>query len=501
MSGRDKGAAAAAFGLLLTIGGASAAHAEASEPLRAKADGAMLVLLSGDCGTTPAAFEPVVADSGFKSFDAATRAALLGGAAVCAMTGGDVETAYAYARRGADEPGADGANWAVRFSLALANSQPDDAVRSFYVLASKHPTALKEVDGQQIAAAYRGLKADPARLTFLDALNKADWRPDDPADSGDAFRLEHVRLLLGANRVAEARSEAADVADPVQRLSLQVDDRFAPARPQAQADLRAAAKAALDRARLAASAHPERLSGPVSMASLHLTLGEPETALRVLDAALERHRQEGDSAFEDIDPQLSWARDLRAQALFALGRDAEGVEAMSAAASDGEVDFSRMVNLAGVLTFTNRAREALSALEAVDPASLTNDSRAWLEAARACALAEAGRKSDSAAAASEVDRLAPESLQARTHAKLCVNDLDGAAALYARRLGDPDLRLPALLALQEWRQGPALKRSRWGTRRQEQLASIRARPDVRAAVAKAGGRIGSVALVDVHGRL
>jgi tetratricopeptide (TPR) repeat protein len=502
------GAAVAACCLSLAV----SVRAETVPPLKSKADGAMMALLEGQCASAPRAFDPVVTDGGFATaFDAETRAALLGGAAMCAMSGGDVEAAYKYARQGADEPGADGAVWSVRFTLALANEQPQDAVKSFHVLASRFPRALAEVDDALVLAAYQSLAREPnpeaERLRFLDALRTAGWRPQDPVDAGEGLRLERVRLLLAAGREEEARAEAAELDDPFAHLALRVDDRFAPVRRATAGDLRSVAQSRLTGVTVLASTAADRLSAALAMAELHLMLGEPAKALSVLDAALERRRKGGDGAYVDAERTLNWARDLRAQALFALGRWDEGLEAMAEAAGtpeDGTDNFSQTVNLAGALTFMGRPQEALAALGAVNDELLTDDGRAWVQAARACALAADRQAPAAAEAATRADALGPKNFAARIHARLCVDDLDAAARLYVERLGEPEHRLEALLALQDYRVDAKVEASAptgWGAARRRQLAALRARSDVREAVARAGGRLQTVELVDVHGRL
>jgi tetratricopeptide (TPR) repeat protein len=496
------GAAVAAFGLTLTALAPAALAESPPDALRIKADGAMTALMSGGCERTPAAFEPVVSDRAFKSLEPDTRAALLGGAAVCAASGGDTKAAYRYAKLGTQEPGADGANWAVRLTLALANAEGSDAVTSFSVLANKFPDALGELDDASVAAVYAQVRTDPERLMFVEALRSADWKPQDPLDTGDALRLERVRLLLGAGRSEEAKQEARAVEDPIQLLSLSVDERYAPVRAEAS-DLRAAAEAALSKASLIAAGAPDRLSGAVTLASLHLQLGRPAVALRVLEAALERRRKNGAAAFVDADTQLPYALDLRAQALFALGRTDEAVAQMSEAASPGgrRVDPSRLVSLVGALTYVGRAQEALAALDAVDATTLDATGQAWVEAARSCALRDAGRAPEAAAAAQSVDRLAPKAWTARTHARLCAGDLEAAAKLYRDRLAEPEGRTAALLALQAYRPKTGTGSSVWGERRQAQLDAIRNRPDVRQAVVRANGRLDTVPLFDIYGRL
>lgn len=430
---------------------------------------------------------------------------------MCALSGGDVRTAYRYARLGADEPAADGAVWTVRFTLALANAEPEDAARSFHVIAQRFPAAIGELDDSLILTAYQSLgtvrSPESERLRFLDALSALRWTPNDPANDAASLRLERVRLLLAAGRTEEAAVEAAALRDPYAQLSLQIDDRFAPVRGSQAGDLQAVARERLSALTVVAAASPERLSALVAMAELHLALGEPDRALALLNAAFERRRRGGPDAFVDDDAHLNWARDVRAQALLALGRWDDALEALAEAAGtpeDGGANFSQTMNLAGALTFAGRPDEALATLDAVNEAGLTDDGRAWVQASRACALAASKDQAGATQAAARTDELGPRNFPARVHARLCLDDLEAAARLYIARLRRPEDRLEALLALQTYRNDPTVEArepSGWGAKRRTQLAELRARPDIQAAAARVGGRIGRVELVDVSGRL
>ncbi len=72
-------------------------------------------------------------------------------------------------------------------------------------------------------------------------------------------------------------------------------------------------------------------------------------------------------------------------------------------------------------------------------------------------------------------------------ALLCIGDIDGAAAADISRLGDPEHRDTALLALQIYEPPPVVL-SEQEAEIERRKAAIRERPDVRAAV-DAVGRI------------
>jgi hypothetical protein len=71
------------------------------------------------------------------------------------------------------------------------------------------------------------------------------------------------------------------------------------------------------------------------------------------------------------------------------------------------------------------------------------------------------------------------------HALLCANNMDEAAALMIRRLGNPKQRETALVALQPYHQ-LATRHMAMEALELQRLAQVRDRPDVRAAVGAVG---------------
>jgi hypothetical protein len=104
--------------------------------------------------------------------------------------------------------------------------------------------------------------------------------------------------------------------------------------------------------------------------------------------------------------------------------------------------------------------------------------------ARGCAHAVAGHEAEAKA---ELDYLLghePDHPEAVSDLLLCMADLDGAAASFIRRLDNPDQRVPALVQLSDYDPPPVPDPN---DPIQTGLPKVKARADVRAAIARAGG--------------
>ncbi|MBX9745854.1 MAG: hypothetical protein K2X34_03065, partial [Hyphomonadaceae bacterium] len=163
------------------------------------------------------------------------------------------------------------------------------------------------------------------------------------------------------------------------------------------------------------------------------------------------------------------------------------------AGEDGQWSVSQVINFASMLSAEGRPQDALEVLRTVGSASDYGDM--WIAAVRACAASQLGDSDLRDTALSFLRENADDNISAAARGLLCANDLDRAAALYIRRLADPEQRGDALLALQRYTQPPnVLPHNRALAERLEQ---VRARADVQAAIA-AVGRIEEVPLQSVY---
>ena len=215
-----------------------------------------------------------------------------------------------------------------------------------------------------------------------------------------------------------------------------------------------------------------------------------DEALALAQSALDRIAQapRGKPAFADQDRYLNWLYDQKARALVRLGRFDDGVRAMREGArlpEEGRRNVSQTINLASYLVGFGHPDEALAALKPFDDGLAASPyGEAWVHANRACAYQQLG----------QVVQVAPElvwlaghqrdNTGARATALLCVGSADDLAAEFIAELKDPDQREPALVRLSEF--DPPIATTPISAAELALLAKVRARPDVRAAVAAVG---------------
>jgi tetratricopeptide (TPR) repeat protein len=194
-------------------------------------------------------------------------------------------------------------------------------------------------------------------------------------------------------------------------------------------------------------------------------------------------------AFEDSDERINWYWDAIGRSEAALGHYDEAVAAFrkgAAAAEDGSPNVSQVINLALFQARALRGEEALKTLAAFDEPGRTASPYGLMEmrAARGCAHAVAGHRAEARAEldymlAHEADH--PEAL---SDLLLCMDDMDGAAASFIRRLGNEDQRVAALIQLSDYDPPPV---PHPGDPIDGRLAKVKVRADVQAAIARAGG--------------
>ena len=421
----------------------------------------------------------------------------------CAWALEDVQAAVA-ASRAAQALNADWADYAL---LQVGVRFRDDplAVEAFHALNASDAELVARLPSRFVWGVLRASRrTDPsgaAALRIHEALAQRSYAyPEGGADDG--LRVEHARLLAAAGQTARARERLASVIEPRQLMLIRIDRAFDSLRGEGaferRLDVLAGAEASVARAQAAAAAAPRKLALVLEVAQAMRVLGRNEEAL----ALLERHiaaAQAPDAAtrYEDVSEYLNWLLNERAYALYELRRPAEAREAFGlsiAVGEGGEWSVSQVINFASMLQAEGRAADALEVVRTVGHASTYGDM--WVAAARACAAEQLGDAATLSEAMAFLRAHTDDNVSAMARAHLCVNDLDAAAALYIRRLSDPEERGSALIALQVYRRppNPSLPRE---TLLLERLAQVRARADVRAAV-EAVGRIEEVPLFSVY---
>lgn len=410
-------------------------------------------------------------------------------AAACEYSIADYDTAYRHALAGTRLPSGSDWLWGLRFALEFDRKQWVAAMATIEAMHRDRPKALAALEVSWLAHLDRELKdahEDGPRRRLLAILTAPGYTPAEPVATVDWARQSYAEILMASSDRAAARAQVAAVTNPAILIELSFDPRFRTMLP-ADLDLRAAFERDLARTRAIMAANPDLL-GPLHVAAnALLRLGRPQEALALLESARARVEDET-HPFADAGEKIHWWWDNLARTNERLGRTDAAIAAFRAGAKQGEgsdLNVSQTINLAHALNRAGRPREALATLAAFGPSSLASPyGYAEMHQARGCANILIG---DRAGAAKDLEYLRAHEADNRSALSsllLCMNDLDGAAAAFIRRLDDPDQRGETLAELADYDPSPI---ARPANPTASKLPALKARPDVRAAIARAGG--------------
>lgn len=443
----------------------------------------------GDCKSSLAILRKVTGQADFVALPAQARAAILGLAANCAMAVGDKEDAHRHAVEATRLDPAEPQFWRIRLGLELEGKRDAEAVDTVAAMASGNAEALNAMPIQWFHRMNENLKRQPdvaQRRHLLKILAGPDYQPDEALATGDYFKRDYAAMLADAGDKAAAAALVAQIHDPLALIVVSVDPRLNAGLPSGF-DGRAAVEAWLTRAREVAASHAGSMAAVLEIARSLRQLGRPQEALATLEAA----RPDGPqgATFTDLDEQENWWWDGMARTYAMLGRYDEATAAYCrgiGAREFGALNVSQTLNLAHAHLRFGHPDRALATVADFETAGYNASPYGNMELhlVRGCARladrqADAARTDIAYAAAHERDH--PEALM---DLLLCADDLDGAAAALIRRLDDPDRRSSALLQMSDFDPPPASFPQMPYDRR---LPDLKARADVQAAIARAGG--------------
>ncbi|MFC0687745.1 tetratricopeptide repeat protein [Novosphingobium clariflavum] len=488
-----KPARALAAALALASAGL-AAQAEARQDISRAAAKAMPRLQSSmngnDCDGALKIISPLVARKDFGTLEPLLQGPILLSATICEGQANKLDAALGHARMLTALPGAADIAWRLRYAVELDSKRDGDAVTTLEMIQKQAPSAFGSIPDDWIFALVNRLddrQDDPAYRRLL-VLATAPAFPPAINDAGFArLRLPLARLLAreGDKESAAAQVAAIREADLLRQASLDPHLRsYLPA----DFDLRAAYERQAADLEQRSIARPGRLALPIDLAATQRVLGQADKALATLQAA----RPDGVLAkqFSDRDERVNWWWDGLARTYEQLGRYGEAVEAYRTAIAGGEKgrpNVSQTINLAYLHVRFGHPREALALLApfaqqagaAASPYGVMEMRLAHACAAQALALDDLAATDLAYAQAHPEDH--PEAL---TDMQMCMGRFDDAAASMIARLGDPDRQVDALGQLSEYRPLPAgVPPGLFDAG----LTALRARADVQAAIARAGG--------------
>lgn len=321
---------------------------------------------------------------------------------------------------------------------------------------------------------------------LIEALTALGWPGPMHIDLRDAIRRDMIDLHLADGDRAAAARIVRTVTSPRQIVGFLTARKYDGMLEGdvAPAERLRAALAAHDRATAQAiAAYPNHLDLFASRARFLRSVGRSAEALALLQPFLTDIR-----ATASAGELGSWLINEAVYALSDLGRADEAralVEGLLAA-PDGHIDFiSQSIDHIAVLRSAGRHAEALAharGLQAEMERLASPSGQRWIDEGVVCALAALGRRAEAGPEIARLHARSADNPTATARALLCLGDVDAVAALIVRQL-ESDYPEGAILALQQYE----LEDRREGADPlSRQLAALRERPEVAAALARVG---------------
>jgi Flp pilus assembly protein TadD len=404
----------------------------------------------------------------------------------CEGAKGRMSEAYALALRATSFEGSSDPVWRYRFSLELDAEKYEAAVATVEAMSQGRGAALNRMPINWLWILDGALKEGgnaALRRRLLAVLAADAYDPEEMFVPPDGFRFAYAHLLFESGERDRARDIVIHLKDPSLIARASLDPRFR-GFLAADPDIRAAAEAELAAHREAMALHPDLLL-PINNAAGDLRLlGRPREALALLQAAEGKVDDAG--AFTDRADNLNWYWDVYAKIYQMLGRTDDMVRAYAKGgnASESGDKVSQLLNLGAAQLRAGRHDDALKTLDLIADRSRSPYGEMVLRLVRGCALSRAGRSAEAAADVSFAKAHEKDHRGGLSYLLLCVGDMDGAAALYIKRLEDPEDRTEVLLGFSDYDDPPVPSPPDPIDPLMEKLGE---RPDVKAAIERAGG--------------
>lgn len=406
----------------------------------------------------------------------------------CETETGSREAALTHAVAGTRLDDSSDGLWLERLWLEIQLNKFEDAVTTVEAMTQGRGSALNKAPIQWYYLINRQLldagKTD-TRARLLKVLTDSSYVPNEPGVTVDGFRAEYIPILLERGETPAARTMLGEIENPDSLIDISLDPRTRALLPD-DFDARTAVEKALKNTQAQMTLHSRALDYVIESASLLRMLGRADEALTLLRSV---EAKIGDPSQWDDPDRIVWWWDGLARTYLRLNRFDDAVTAFRGGAKlneSGSPNISQVINLAAAqLEFGHPADVLVTMAAFDDPARKGSPyGEAQVRVYRGCANFLLGNAGPAQADFDYLVAHEQDAPAALTEMLMCRKDEDGAAASYIRRLGKVDQRVAALRALSEFDPVPGPARPSPVTQLTDQ---VKARPDVQAAIASAGG--------------
>jgi len=429
-------------------------------------------------------FTTLIKDAGFEFLSSEARGPALLFAAAVDLNNRRYGAAQHYVRLAELSLPTTPGTWPLAFKIESAQR---DVIAATTALEHLDGDEIAELDNSDITQVFRAAKPEQMHR-FLEALYRAQWK----YPTGDEPSVYWLRLCYERVRAGDldgAAEVATKITNPKDRLVLQLDRRFQPlkAANEDAKSLLATGEANLAVLRQRAEAQPRSLDAINQIGAALVDLGRSEEALMLADQTVARLKAADSSPFDDVEQEKVWTLNLRSQALLDVGRIDEAVQQLEdaiALTERGHSNVSQVINLAQLYVRLGEADKAEAVIMQVGSTSDYGQAQVLYVSAYVALLR--GDRERYLNVVADLEKLIEVAPRAWLSVQLRAGENDAVAARLVQWLGDPDparvWRALGLLAADT----PAMPGLPATEQQRAQLAAIRQRPEIIAAVAKVG---------------
>jgi hypothetical protein len=403
----------------------------------------------------------------------------------------DFKTAFSAARTASELPEADGTDWYRRAWVASYIDEKPDAAQSLATLAKRWPKMAADIDFSFVRYVYRSIsKADNAEQLQADlgrALLSAEWQPKDiPPQQADFIWFNLAQHDLNLSNYDDAEKAADRIQSSYFLRIMHANksfDSIIAARPS-HFDFDKAHQEEIKNGFKRIGENSDLLEPVVTTALNLIEVDRPTEALLILDKAIAKTQKKGTPAFKDIDDEINWLYDARANALLALGHNEEAIAALKKGAREnehGDSNVSQIINLAETHLDLDDPQEALTELATLK-GEVSEYGRMQVEAIRACAYITLKDDMNFQKSRDYIDAHPNDDIGAVLRTHFCVKDFDGAAKFMIAGISDPKQRSNVIMKLQLYRIAAKATSTKYNHNLEAGYAALRERSDVKQAL-------------------
>ena len=466
--------------------------APAVESVRSLMEAAVALDMAGQVGEAHAKVSQALRTTEFQSLGAVEQHSLVALAGMFAFRAGDSKSAHEHFMRASAFEATHVEDWLGRLASAGMLNDKVDVGNCLLVIARRWPTSLAQLDDRSIEYSAQQLDdTAPEHLQrqLLQALLDVGWKSKLGVEPDELWRLL-ARLSLQAGQLDKAAEVLKRIHSAETLIRIRIDRRFETfwATLPNPADVDGIQRNTLQRTETAMVERPRSLDAVAAHCYALRMLGQWQAMLNTTDTALQRIRKEGSSAYDDVEKNLAWIMNHRANALEALGHVNEAATQLQEARrlpENGVSNVSQTINLGALYLRLHRPAAAITVTENMDRQVLTDNGLMRLEAVRQHALDLLGRKKEAAVALAFLKTHRDADRDGYLDALVRKGAVAPAAAELIKMLETPSDRDAALWSVQTFRSSEKGPHNKDFARTRETMLS---RGDVRAAIEKVGQR-------------